>query len=140
MFLFDIKIIFDPIHAPLPEADKQQFINDWPAGYGINEVVDFLFDASRDTKIVMGTEGTFGLFPMALQIYHKDNPNITINSYWPVDNVPPELLESAKEKPTFLVFKEKQKIPTDWPLELIAEYRRGDGPTFLRFYRVLPKT
>ena len=141
LLFFDLKIITDPIHAPFPYADKQQFINDWPAGYGIAEVVSYLSDASKQGSIIVGTEGTFGLFPMALELYLGKNPNVTFDAIWPIGaDFPKELIESAQHKPTFILFKEKQIIPTGWPIQLIKQYERGDGPTYLKFYRVLPKS
>ena len=102
--------------------------------------MDFISKETQKGKIIVGTEGTFGLFPMALELYHKDNPNVRFKPYWPLgETVPVELTESAKHMPTYLVFKERQEVPSGWPLELIAEYQRGDGPTYLKFFRVLPK-
>jgi 4-amino-4-deoxy-L-arabinose transferase-like glycosyltransferase len=137
---FEFKLLTDPIHAPLPSADRQQLINDWPAGYGINEVVAYIHQAAVSQPVILGTEGTFGLYPMALELYLGKDPNVTVKPYWPVSEVPPELLQLAKTKPVFLVFKERQDIPSSWPLELIAQYQRGDGPTYLKFYRVIPKS
>lgn len=136
---FDYKIITDPIHAPMPMADKQQFINDWPAGYGIKEVVAYVAKASETQHVIVGTEGTFGLFPMALELYLGTNPNVTFKAYWPFNEFPQELSELVQKQPAYVVFKERQQIPHEWPLKLIAEYQRGDGPTYLRFYQVIPQ-
>jgi 4-amino-4-deoxy-L-arabinose transferase-like glycosyltransferase len=137
---FDRKILFDPVHAPLPNADRQQLISDWPSGYGIKEVVAYLEEASKGQKIIVGTDGTFGLYPMALELYLGKNVNVTFKPYWPLNEFPKELIEDAKTMPTYLLFKERQEPESGWPLELIAQYERGDGPTYLKFYRVLPKT
>lgn len=137
---FEFKLLTDPIHAPLPLADRQQLINDWPAGYGINQVITYIREQAKTGPVIVGTEGTFGLFPMALELYLGKDVNVTFKPYWPVNEVPAELLQLAKEKPTFLVFKEKQDIPKDWPLVEIAQYERGDGPTYLKFFRVVPKS
>ncbi|HCM37569.1 MAG: hypothetical protein UV61_C0002G0121 [Candidatus Gottesmanbacteria bacterium GW2011_GWB1_43_11] len=136
---FDRQIIFDPIHAPIPSTDRQQYINDWPAGYGIKEAVAYLDEASKHGQILVGTEGTFGLYPMALELYLGKNPNVKFDPIWPIGgDFPKQLQEAAKVQPTYLLFKERQQIPEYWPLKLIAQYQRGDGPTYLKFYRVLP--
>lgn len=135
---FDYKVLVDPIRAPWPETDKKQFISDWPAGYGVKEVVEYLKNEARKGPIVVGTEGTFGLYPMAFELYLGRDPNITFKPYWPVNEVPEELRQDAKTRPTFLAFKERQDIPDAWPLRLIQKYQRGDGPTYLKFYQVLP--
>ena len=140
ILVFDLQLLTNPINAPLPYADRQQFINDWPAGYGIKEAIALFSEEAKHKHIYVGTEGTFGLFPMALELYLGTNPNVTFKAYWPVSEVPSELQELAKTYPTYLLFKERQDIPREWPLILINEYRRGDGPTYLRLFRVLPSS
>ena len=135
---FGTKVLTDPVHAPFPPADHQQFISDWPAGYGIKEVVAYLTDTAKRGPLVVGTDGTFGLFPMSLELYLGTNKNVVIKPYWPLDNFPEELRVYAKTQPTFLIFKEKQEVPAGWPLELVAQYRRGEGSTYLKFFRVKP--
>lgn len=129
-------VVANPIYANIPISDQNQLFDDWPSGYGVNEVMSYLNEKSKISKIVVGTEGTFGLFPAVFEIYLGRNPNVEIHGYWPVSEVPQELLEASKKHPTYLVFKEKQKIPQDWPLILIAQYRRGKGNTHLLFYQI----
>lgn len=140
LLYFDLQLLINPVKAPLPTNDRFQYIVDWPAGYGIKEIIAYLQNESRHGPLIIGTEGTFGLYPMALELYLGKDPNITIKAYWPVGEIPQELISIAAVKPVFFVFKETQNVPQNWPLKLIAEYQRGDGPTYLKFYRVLPKT
>lgn len=129
-------LLVSPVDAAIPPSDKNQLLEDWPSGYGVNEVISYISDKAKEGKVVLGTEGTFGLNPAVYEIYLKNNQNIDIRGYWPVGELPRDLLEAAKSYPTYLVFKESQKIPENWPLELIAKYRRGKGNTFLLFYQV----
>jgi hypothetical protein len=140
LIYFNYNILFDPLKAPLPKADSQQFLNDWPSGYGIKEVVAYLDQESKKGSLVVGTDGTFGLFPMALELYLGKNVNVTIKAYWPLNEFPQDLKEIANSKPTFMIFKERQQPGDGWPLILIKEYQRGNSSTYLKFYRVLPKT
>jgi len=133
----DFKILSNPKKAPIPKHDKGQYIDDWPAGYGVNEIVAFAKEKARDKKIFIATEGTFGLMPASLELYLWDNPNVEIKAFWPVKEVPEEVLDRAKEKPTYFVFNETQKIPQVWPLKLIAEYFKGDGKSHMSLYQVL---
>jgi len=133
----DFKILFNPKGAPIPKHDKDQYINSWPAGYGVNEIVAFAEEKAQDGKIFIATEGTFGLMPASLELYLWDNPNVEIKAFWPVKEVPEEVQETTKEKPTYFVFNETQKIPQDWPLKLIAKYFKGDGKSHMSLYQVL---
>ena len=128
--------MFDPLKVDIPSTDRNQLFDDWPSGYGVQEVINYLKQQAEKGKIVVGTEGTFGLNPAVYEIYLGTNKNVEIYGFWPVSQVPQLLLDSAKKYPTYLIFKEKQDIPLDWPLKLIAKYQRGTGKTYLYFYQV----
>jgi hypothetical protein len=132
-------VMINPVYAQIPRIDRNQLFDDWPSGWGMDTVINYLSQESRTKKIIAATEGTFGLNPYAYEIYLKTNPNIEIISYWPVTEVPEDLLIKAKEKDTYLLFKESQNIPTNWPLKEIFKIRRGLGNTFLLLYQVIPE-
>lgn len=128
---FSYKIIYNPISAPFPSVDRFQLLDDWPSGYGINEVVDYINQRSKTEKIFVGTEGTFGLTPAALNIYLKDNKNVEIKGYWPVDTSIQELAEIAKTgKPTYLLLKDTQSPKPEWPVEIVGKWRKGKGEVY----------
>ncbi|OGG12793.1 hypothetical protein A3D77_07085 [Candidatus Gottesmanbacteria bacterium RIFCSPHIGHO2_02_FULL_39_11] len=134
-----IVLMVDPVYASIPQTDRNQFFDDWPSGYGVTEVISFLESKAKSEKVVIGTEGTFGLFPAVFEIYLQNNPNVEIHGFWPVSEVPPLLIEKAKTTSTYLVFKDTQKVPDTWSLKLVSKYRRGIGNTYLLFYQVIPK-
>ena len=138
-FYQSLVLIISPVHAAIPRTDRNQLFDDWPSGYGVNEVISYINEKSKEGKVVLGTEGTFGLNPAVYEIYLGSNKNVEIHGYWPVGEVPPELIEKAKTYPTYLVFKEKQIIPPEWPLQEVAKYRRGLGNTYLLFYQVIDR-
>jgi 4-amino-4-deoxy-L-arabinose transferase-like glycosyltransferase len=137
----DYYIITNPVYAPIPEADAGQYINDWPAGWGISQVNAFLLKQSEKGKITVYTDGTFGLLPYAVELYLVDNPNITIKGIYPIpSDIPKEITDQAKIQPTYIIFNQLQNVPL-WPLKLIAQYQKGQNAVkFMRLYEVLPKT
>jgi hypothetical protein len=139
-FYMDYYIIANPIYAPIPAADAGQYINDWPAGWGIPEVNAFLLTQADKGKITVYTDGTFGLLPYAVELYLVDNPNVTIKGMYPVLNdMPKELTDQAKKNPTYMIFNQIQNIPP-WPLRFISQYQKGQNAAeFLRLYEVLPQ-
>jgi len=132
-------IVTNPTYAPIPNSDRGQLIDDWPSGYGAKESITFLSKEVEKGQIAVYTEGTFGLFPYALEIYLVKNPNISIKGLWPLPkDIPSEMLESASKKPTFFILNQTQVVPPGWPLELIAEYQKGTNKSVkLRLYRVI---
>ena len=137
---FSFQIIFNPVFAPLPGADRGQFIDDWPAGYGINEIVAFLRQETQNKKVFVATEGTFGLTPYALEIYLQGNPNITIQGFWPINDHPEEIFSKVGQfDEVYILFKDSQNPPGRFPdrdIELVSQYRKGKGNIFMKLYRL----
>lgn len=133
-----LTLLVNPVNANIPKIDRNQLFDDWPSGYGVREVINYLNDKAQARKIIVGTEGTFGLNPAVYEIYLGGNPNVEIYGFWPVGEVPQLLLQKAQDYPTFLIFKEKKEVPREWPLKLISKYRRGKSNSFLQFFQVVP--
>lgn len=133
-------LITNPVNANIPQSDTGQYLNDWPAGYGVAEVATFLKSQPQDRQIYVGTEGTFGLLPYALQIYFYGQENIHIIGFWPVNHndLPTQILDLAQNNPTYFVFNETQQEITNQRLKLIAKYQKGTGDSYMRLYEITP--
>ncbi|MBI3282572.1 glycosyltransferase family 39 protein [Candidatus Curtissbacteria bacterium] len=133
-------LLTSPTRAKIATSDAGQYLNDWPAGYGVAEIVTFLKNAPEDRQIYVGTEGTFGLLPFGLQIYFFGQQNLHIIGFWPVNHndLPTQILELAQDNPTYFVFNETQSEITNQHLKLVAKYQKGIGDSYMRLYEVLP--
>src|SRR3989344_3266641 len=132
------KLLTDPARANIPEGDSNQYFNDWPAGYGISEIVGIIKQDSQKTPVHVATEGTFGLMPFALNIYFFENENVHISSYWPLDsqNLPREIFDIAKTQKTYIVLYQTKKEPVDPIIKIVAKYQQGKGNSFMRLYEI----
>lgn len=140
-YIYDDKeIILDFPHAPIPQADLGQYINSWPAGGGIKEMIAFFDGESKKGKIFVATQGTFGSLPTyAVEIYLGENKNIEKKGYYPLpQDIPQELLEKAKTMPVYFVFNDSEFPPPMWPLTLLVKYQKGIGDRHLSIYQVNP--
>ncbi len=132
-------LLTNPTMVGIADSDKFQYINGWSSGYGINQIVNILKTENPKEKIYVGTEGTFGLLPFALQIYFYGSPNIQVVGYWPVGNLPKQVLDSAKIQKTYFIFYQNQNLPRMDDLshlKLIGKYQKGNGTNFMSFYQV----
>lgn len=129
-------IITKPVEAYLPHADSEQLLNSWPAGWGVKEVVDYLKNRPSDTQIFIGTEGTQGLFPYALELYLQGHPNIQIKGYWPVTDIPEEVREIAKTKETYFIYKDTLHPKPQENVREVLRVRRGIGDNWLVLWKV----
>jgi hypothetical protein len=143
----DYNIMTDFNKAEIPQDDKAQFLQDWPSGVGVKETVEFLTEKAKNGKIFVGTEGTFGLMPYALEIYLHNNKNIAIKSYfWELKDTPPkEVIDASKKMPTYFVFYEPGpsvkvigEAPPSWPVKEIFQIKKLEKDTYYTLYEIHP--
>ena len=140
-------VLTDFGHAPIPRSDIGQYYAGWPSGVGVAETVSFLSEKAKNKKIYVVTEGSFGLMPYALEIYLVNNPNIKIDSLWPVNEAPPkELLEKSKVMPVYVVFyqscpacKATGIAPDTWPVKEIFQLQKQEENTYYTLYELTPR-
>lgn len=134
-------LLTNPKSAKIANSDLGQYLNDWPAGFGVNETVELIRESEKRKPTYVATEGTFGLLPYALQIYFYGDSNVNIAGFWPVDptKIPQEVLDAVKTHQVYFVFNENQNEISNPQLKLVSKYQKGIGKTFLRVYEVFPK-
>lgn len=141
----DFFIVKNIAIAPIPRSDYDQYINNWPAGGGVKEIVSYLEKQSENGKIYVASLGTFGSLPTyAVEIYLGDNRNVEKSGIYPVPSeIPIDLQEKANSMPVFLFVSNQQEFEEsikNWPLTLIVEYQKGvSTKAFSRLYKVNPK-
>ncbi len=129
----DYLILNDFAKAHVPESDVIQYVTGWPAGIGIKESIEFFKKEAKKGKIYIATQGTFGLMPYAFEIYLVDNPNITIEGYWPIgETIPEKVLNEGKKKSAYFVFYQPcgpcegiGLSPPAWNVETMLQVKRG---------------
>ena len=131
-------LLTNPEDFPFTSTDRD-YIEGWTAGYGVKETADYLKQIARKEKVVVGTEGTFGLLSQGLEIYLMGEENITVKGYYPLPSLPPQELQEAVQagkKAYFLV----NNTPGDFAKEkfvLKKEYTKAHDQGSLRFYEIL---
>jgi len=139
----DFFILTDFANAPIAKADTDQFVNEWPAGGGISEVISTLSNKAKTERIYVLTGGTFGSLPTyAMEIYLDENKNIEKRGIFPVpEDIPQDLLERAKTMPVYVFMSNQKEFENNlkgWPIKLIVEYKKGKGEARTRLYEVIP--
>lgn len=136
----DYFIITDLSRAPIASPDLGQYINSWPAGGGVKEMVSFFDQESKKGKIYVATQGTFGSLPTyALEIYLNENKNIEKRGIYPLpSDLPRDLKEKASKMNVYFVFNDSEDAPPLWPLTLVAKYQKGIGDRHMSIYKVNP--
>jgi 4-amino-4-deoxy-L-arabinose transferase-like glycosyltransferase len=67
---------FDIENTPMPRVEKNGYLRQWTAGFGLKDIAEFLHQQSLNQDIVVGTDGGFGTLPEGLQMYTDKNRRI----------------------------------------------------------------
>jgi len=140
----DYLIIFNFAAAPIPKSDLGQYINDWPAGGGTNQIIDYLNSQSKKGKIFVVSLGTFGSLPtFTTEIYLGENKNVEKKGYYPIPSeFPQELADKSKKMPVYLFFSNQKEFELqikNWPLLKLMEIQKGKGEAYSVLYKIIPQ-
>ncbi len=146
---FDYTLLKNPANAPIPKNERIGYLEDWTAGYGLDEIANYLIEqAKRDGPVVVGTEGSFGTLPDGLDIYldkynHQANENNRIIVIGGKEEVYGKVIQAAKDHPAFYVAN-YSRFPFVLPWSsLIKRYPKAHSPERVQdailFFKVVPK-
>lgn len=134
-FYFDYTIIFDYKNIPFPPVDRGQYLEGWPAGWGIKETMDYLKNKSKEKPVVILAEGNFGMAADVLDVFLGKDDRITIKGYWPLDEKQLKENQSLlKNNYVYVFFSHREKFPESWPLKLVKKIEKpGNKSQFYLF-------
>lgn len=140
IFLFDFTILFGYKFIPFPQVDRGQYIEGWPAGWGIKETMEFARQKSQYKHVVIIAEGNFGMAYDVLDVFLKPTDNITIKGYWPLDLQ--QLVENqpfTKDSYVYVFFSHREDFPPNWPLKLVKTIDKPGFQSDFHLFELLPK-
>ncbi len=125
---FNYTIIADGHNIPFPPVDKGQYIMDWPAGWGMKEVVEFARKESTDKNrpVHILAEGNFGKSGDVLNTLKIPGDTFIVEGIWPLDlNKVIETQSKLETNKVFVLFHRRTEFTPEWPLK---EVMRVDYP------------
>lgn len=102
------KLLYDIENTPLPKNERRGYLEDWTAGYGLREIGSYLNNESKNGRIIIGTEGSFGTLPDGLQIYFDKNTNV---AFKPGNSSLSDSLRSEATKSATYYVANKSRFP-----------------------------
>jgi len=135
---FDWYLLANPARAPLDPWEQNQYLKEWSAGYGLQEIKDYLLSLPKDQQVLAATEGSFGTLPEGLAIYFDRSPNIQISGVgFPSKIITPGMEEALRQgkQVFFVVNYDRYNFSDVDRLRLVSQYPRPGGEKLL-FYEV----
>ncbi len=119
---FDYLLLANPVQAPLPLTDHNQYITSEYSGYGLDEVLVYIdHELATGPRITLVTEGKFGLFPYAFMLKYWHDPRINIVQSWIPEKNEFDLYGLAQSTKVFVVFSRQKDVPKSYPLRLVLK-------------------
>ena len=135
---FDYTIVFDYKNIPFPSIDRGQYLEGWPAGWGMEDIVNFAREKSGEKPVVLLAEGNFGMAGDVLDVFLKKNDKIAIKGYWPLDKIQiEENIPLLKSNLVYIVFSHRDSFPQEWPIKLIKKYTKPENKSAIFLYQLV---
>lgn len=134
---YDYTIIADYAHIPFPPVDRGQYLEGWPAGWGMKDIISIAREESKHKPVLIIAEGNFGLAGDVLDVLLRKDDTISIKGYWPLDK--PQLIENQPEldtKTVYIVLAHKFDYPSDWPMKLVKKYEKPGHESVTYLYEL----
>ncbi|MBI4004837.1 glycosyltransferase family 39 protein [Candidatus Roizmanbacteria bacterium] len=120
---FDFTIVKDHKNIPFPPVDRGQYIEGWPAGWGVKSIIDFAREKSKEKPVIVLAEGNFGLSGDVLDTHLKPGDAISIRGFWPLEEKQLRDHQGQLDKNyVFIVVSHRLDYPQQWPAKFIARY------------------
>lgn len=136
---FDYTIIADYARIPFPPVDRGQYVEGWPAGYGIKDIVDFAREKSKQKPVILLADGDFGMAGDVLDTHLRPGDKIWIRGYWPLEEK--QLRENQKELKdnyVYAVMAHQMSYPKEWPMKLLKRYEKPGNQSVIYLFELTP--
>jgi len=138
---FNYSILFRPAQIPFPPIDRGQYIEAWPAGWGMDKVVNYLNNQAEKDKVLVLADGNFGMSGDVLDVLRGEKGKFNIAAYWPLTRE--RVIDSQKllkKEKVFLVWTHDNKEPpADWPIKLISRFDKPGRKATIYLFKVEKK-
>lgn len=134
---FDYTIVFNYKNIPFLKDDKGQYIEGWPCGLGIKEIIEYARLKSKEKPVILLAEGNFGMVGDVLDTFLKRNDNISIKAYWPME--PKNLTENQRllnKNYVYAVSAHQKDTPANWPVKLIKRFDKPGNKSSIYFFEL----
>ncbi len=146
---FDYLLLTDPSRAPWLPIDRWQYVDGWPAGYGLKDAAAYLRQQANELGVIIVVKRATSEMRTGAWVHYLDQSNIIFNAINFRHADPQELIQALNNAPApvFVALDRPFEDPyaidfTDGPYapysSLIATFPRPGGTSRIEIYRVQP--
>lgn len=134
---FDYTIVADYKNIPFPQIDRNQYLEEWPAGWGAQEIVEIVRVQSKEKPAIIIAEGNFGMAADVLSAFITKDDRITVEGYWPLNKKHVDsYVDRLQKNKIYVVFSHRTDFPGDWPMKKVFEFKKPGGKSALYLFEL----
>ncbi len=144
---FYTTILTNPVATPLPAIDRWQYIEGWPAGYGVREVVAYLHQQARlEGQMIIIRDNSHGALKEGMNLTLGQNEKLLILVSLNFNNIDNnQAIDGIRNqsRPVYLVIDKETDAPLNFDfeeqiiLEPAAVFPKPGNSQQIEIYRVL---
>lgn len=134
---FNYTLLFDYKNIPFPPVDRGQYIEGWPAGWGMKEIMNYSREKSKEKPVIILADGNFGLSADVLDTFMKDGDQISIQGLWPLTEQ--DLLnhqKDLKDHYVYIVLAHTLDYPHEWPMTLVKQFDKPNNQSRIFLFQL----
>lgn len=146
---FDFLLLTDPTQAPWLALDRWQYIDGWPAGYGVIDATAYLRRQVDELGTIIVVKRANNELRAGVWVHYLDGPNIIFDAIDFKDADPQELIQALREAPAPVFVALDRPSEDRYALDftegpyapystLLATFPRPGGASRIEIYRLTP--
>jgi 4-amino-4-deoxy-L-arabinose transferase-like glycosyltransferase len=146
---FDHSLLTDPSSVPWLPIDRWQYVDGWPAGYGVIDAAAYLRQQANELGVIIVVKRATSELRTGVWVHYLEQPNIIFNPINLRQADPQELIQALHNAPApvFVALDRPSEDAyaadfTDGPYApystLVATFPRPGGASRIEVYRVQP--
>jgi 4-amino-4-deoxy-L-arabinose transferase-like glycosyltransferase len=120
-----------------PDTDRGQYIIGATVGVGMDEIIAFAREKSKEKPVRIIAEGDFGLTGDMLDVFLHQGDRIFIQGYWPLNK---EVLLSHQDdigkEYVYVITAHELSYPSDWPMKIVKTYYKSGNSTAIQLFEL----
>jgi len=137
LIVFQYPMWTDYSKIMFPDTDKGQYVIGPNVGLGMDEIIAFAREKSKEKPVRIIAEGDFGLTGDMLSVFVNEGERIYIQGYWPLN-----LAALQKHQPDlnkeyiYIVTAHELNYPAEWPMKKLREYFKPGNTSAIQLFEL----
>ena len=137
LLVFEFPMWTDYTKIIFPNVDRGQYIIGSNVGLGMDEIISFAREKSKEKPVRIIAEGDFGLTGDMLTVFVNEGDQVYIQGTWPLNlDALKKYQKNIGKEYVYVLTAHDLTYPNDWPMKRIRVYFKSGGTSAVQFFEL----